>query len=150
MNMCEHIRQVSIYHDGELSPEDARRLEAHLAQCAACARELRQLRGLSFALADAAVPEAPAKVIERLHDTVAAAGEMAVVTLAKRLIAAAAAIFLICTAWMWGLFGGTESSAKTANSWEWVAVAPHAETASEAQQIAQWIVDDLSSGRPHD
>jgi anti-sigma factor RsiW len=150
MNMCKHIRLVSIYHDGELSPEHARRLEAHMAQCAVCARELRELRGLSRALGDAAVPEAPAKVIERLHDTVSTAREAAIITLAKRLIAAAAAILIVCTAWMWGLFGGTESRAKTTNPWEWVAVAPQAEMSSDAQQIAQWIVDDLSSGRPHD
>ena len=150
MSVCDHIRQVSAYHDGELPPEDARRLEAHLAQCAACARELRTLESLSRVLRDVPMPEAPAKVIERLHDTVSAAREVAVITLAERLIAAAAVILIVCTAWMWGLFGGGASRAKATNPWELTAVTPHAVTSSDTQQIAQWIVDDLSSGRPHD
>ena len=151
MTACKHTYEVGAYHDGELPPEAARRLEAHLAQCAVCAQELRELRSLSRVLKDAPLPDPPAKVIERLHQTVAATGEAAVITLVERLTAAAAAILIaVCAAWMWSVFKGSESSAATANSWQWTAVTLHAETPSDPQQIAQWIVDDLSSGRKHD
>jgi len=150
--MCsvKHSREVNAYHDGELPPEDARRLEAHLAQCAVCARELGELRSLSRVLSDVPMPDAPAKVIERLYDTVAAAREVAVVRLAESLIAAAAAILIVCAAWIWGVGGGSESRVAAANTWEWAAVTPHVETSSDTQQIAQWIVDDLSLERRHD
>ena len=149
--MCsvKHSRQVNAYHDGELPPEEARRFEAHLAECPICAEELRQLRSLSRLLKGAPAPDAPAKVIRRLHGTVATGREAAIVLLAERLIAAAAAILILCMVWTWGVLGRTGTTAAP-NSWEWTAVAPHAETPGDTQQLAQWIVEDLSSERAHD
>lgn len=159
MSACKHIWEVGVYHDGELPPEAARRLEAHLAQCALCARELRELRSLSRVLkggpragvAAHPLPDAPAKVIERLHQKVAATGEAAVITLVERLTAAAAAILIaLCAAWFWGVFGKSESSAAAAKSWEWAAVTLREEASGDTQQIAQWIVDNLSREKQHD
>ena len=151
MSACKHIWEVGVYHDGELPPEAARRLEAHLVQCALCAQELRELRSLSRVLKSAALPDAPAKVIERLHQKVAATGEAAVITLVERLTAAAAAILIaVCAAWMWSVFRGSESSAAAAKSWEWAAVTLREEASGDTQQIAQWIVDNLSREKQHD
>ena len=97
-----------------------------------------------------AVPDAPARVIRRLHGTVATGREAAVVLLAERLIAAAAAILILCVVWTWGVMGRTGTSAAEPNSWEWAAVAPHAETQGDTQQLAQWIAEDLSSEKSHD
>lgn len=44
------------YHDGELSEEAARRVELHLAGCAACRAELAALREMSRLLAGAVEP----------------------------------------------------------------------------------------------
>ena len=142
--------EISAYHDGELSPEDARRLEGHLAQCAVCARELDELRRLSRVLAGAAAPDAPATVIERLYRVVIIQREEAVITLAKRLIAAAAAILIACTTWIWGVGAGSNTSAATENSWEWTAVTLSVESPGDARQIAQLFADDLSTENPHD
>jgi len=151
MSACKHTYEVGAYHDGELPPEAARRLEAHLAQCALCAQELRELRSLSRALSATPLPAPPAKVIERLHKRVAATGEAAVITLVERLTAAAAAILIaVCAACMWGVFGKSESNGSAASSWEWAAVTPGEDTSSDTQQIAQWIVDNLSLERQHD
>jgi len=45
--------RLSDYLDGELSPEEARTLEAHLATCASCAGELAALRRVVGRLAEA-------------------------------------------------------------------------------------------------
>jgi len=50
------------YHDGELTEEDARAVDLHLATCAACRAELQALRSLSAALAVAAEPDSTADV----------------------------------------------------------------------------------------
>jgi len=42
--------QLLAYLDGELSPEEARRVEAHVAQCPQCAAELAELRALGQGL----------------------------------------------------------------------------------------------------
>jgi anti-sigma factor RsiW len=152
--MCsaKNGRQVNAYHDGALPPEDARRLEAHLAQCPVCAQELKELRSLSRFLRDARLPDVPDKVVKRLHGTVAfssTAREDVVVTLAMRLTAAAAAILIVCAAWIWGVSRASEPHA-AANTWELAAVTLRAYTTTDTQQIAEWIVDDLSLENSHD
>lgn len=152
MDSCEQTRQVNAYHDGELSPEDARPFEAHLAQCAACARELERLRGVSRFLAGARMPGVPAEVIERLHENLAVVRERVVVRMAEMLTAAAALVLITCAAWVWHGLGETESQAAAAvSAWERVAVTLRVETSvSEPQQVAQWIVQDLSRENGHD
>jgi len=151
MCACEHIRQVGAYHDGELGPEEKRLFEAHLARCPACALELEELRGLSRLLAGARIPDAPAEVIERLHETPGAVRERVALRLAGWLTGAAAAVLLICAVWMWSGRARSEEIATAPNSWELAAVAPAVETPwSESQQIAQWIVEDLSLENGHD
>src|SRR5438105_244458 len=47
MSRCRHFQHLfSAYIDGDLSPARARLVEAHLAACAACTRELEQWRGI--------------------------------------------------------------------------------------------------------
>lgn len=48
---------LSAYHDGELRGERLRFVEAHLAACATCRKELEALQGLSRALKE--VPSSP-------------------------------------------------------------------------------------------
>ncbi len=47
MNRCRHVQHLfSAYIDGDLSSARAQGVEAHLAACAACSRELEQWRGI--------------------------------------------------------------------------------------------------------
>ena len=50
----EYRRLLPRYHDGELTEENARAVELHLATCSACRAELQALRSLSSTLAGAA------------------------------------------------------------------------------------------------
>src|SRR6185503_455837 len=48
---CDEIREsIAEYHDRELAPDRAERVREHLAGCASCAGELRELEGLETAL----------------------------------------------------------------------------------------------------
>lgn len=52
--------RLSEYLDGDLSPEDARRVEAHLGDCETCTRTLEELRGVvarAGAVTDRTVPD---------------------------------------------------------------------------------------------
>lgn len=149
MHECEHIQKVSAYHDGELSTEEARVLKVHLVQCPVCAQELREVKKLSSILGKAVDFETPAKVIKRLHQSVAIVQEASVTTLAKMLTAAAAAILIVCAAWLWSM-SKSDASSPTVSLWERTAVTLGADTTNDVQQIAHWIVEDLSSERRHD
>jgi anti-sigma factor RsiW len=61
MSECETIGERLIaYAEGELEAEERRRVEAHLATCAACAREVRLLREALERAQALSVPEPPA------------------------------------------------------------------------------------------
>lgn len=64
------------YLDGELSPEFARRVQAHVSTCAACEERLNDLRAVHLALSDLAEVEPPPGFHSRLMarvDAIAAA-----------------------------------------------------------------------------
>ena len=44
---CEHNNLIAAYHDGELPPEQARDVAAHLRTCGACQDELAALQAIS-------------------------------------------------------------------------------------------------------
>ncbi|MHB0874488.1 MAG: zf-HC2 domain-containing protein [Anaerolineae bacterium] len=55
--MRDEVRSLlSAYYDGELAPGEARRVQAHLAQCPECRRELGSLSELSAFLGSVPVP----------------------------------------------------------------------------------------------
>ena len=56
---CRQIREIiSAYVDGEALPEEARRVEEHLGECAGCREDEKRMRALGVAVArtEAAVP----------------------------------------------------------------------------------------------
>jgi anti-sigma-K factor RskA len=73
--MAEHeqyAEDLALYALAALTGEDRVKLEEHLATCAACRRELEQLRGDTALLAlSAAGPRPPQRARERLLDAVA-------------------------------------------------------------------------------
>ena len=151
LHVCKHTRQVSAYYDGELPPEERSLLEAHIAQCTTCSRELAQLRSLSRILAGAKMPDLPAAALERLYGGAVAAREHTVLRMAKMLTAAAAAIIVVCAGWLWDGSGEPETQPLAVSPWERAAVTLRDDTSSgEPQQIAQWIVEGLSLENGHD
>lgn len=140
MNDCEHTREAHAYCDGELSPEEAARFEAHLADCAACRAELEAARALSSLLGEASPAALPREVAERLR---ALAGGASVIPLAKKLTALAAGVLVACAVWFWS--AGERPPSEEALGWQLMAVAsPEEYSADESQLTAQWIIADLS------
>lgn len=67
----EHNRvsaMLSAYVDGELATHDQRRVEAHLADCAACAEDLRTLHYTKTLLVGAPTPRLPRSFVVRQAD----------------------------------------------------------------------------------
>lgn len=63
---CEP-EQVTAYVDGELGPLERARIEAHLAECAACTRQASEERALRERLRALAAPELPHGLAERVR-----------------------------------------------------------------------------------
>jgi anti-sigma factor RsiW len=151
MRACGRIREVSAYHDGELSHDDARALEEHLAGCPDCARELAELRALSGLLCLARTADVPPGVLVRLHERADLVRQRGVLMLARRLAAVAAVILVALSIWV---AAGTERRDRAAlaiNAWELAATSPNTETAAtETDRLARWIVEDLSQEATHE
>jgi hypothetical protein len=61
---CDSVSNlIPLYYYGELSPEEEDRLDAHLAECAACTREIERQRSLAVALDRRAV-DLPAHLLD--------------------------------------------------------------------------------------
>ena len=151
MGVCGHLQKVGVYHDGELDAADHAQFERHLSGCQACAKELRETQALSRLLAAAAPPDVPRDVLERLRGHAAVVREGVVVSLAQRLIALAAGILIVCAAWALSARGDAELPTADMASWERAATTLRAESpAADVQQVAQWIVSDLSLENGHD
>lgn len=147
MSDCKHSRFLSAYHDGELPSEECRRLEDHLRECPACARELERLKSLSRLFAAAPMPEMPADALERVHRRVAAARNGVVMRMAEVFTAAAAAVLVACVGWLWQVSRMSEAQAQPVEPWERTAITLRTELPAGAGtelQVVQWVVEDLS------
>jgi hypothetical protein len=49
-SVCPYRGRLEAFWDGEVSPEERQRIEAHLSECAACRQDLQELQGLAAAL----------------------------------------------------------------------------------------------------
>jgi anti-sigma factor RsiW len=150
MDGCGYTEKIGAYHDGELSDGDARAFEEHLAHCEDCARGLQALRSLSALLGAVEIPDAPAWLLERVRREAVGAGERVVMRMMEVLTAAAAVIFIVCCGWVWG--GGQSSDTTTAPAaWEQAAITgPLDSSTSATDEVALWIVADLSLENGHD
>jgi len=156
--MCEHSIQIHAYHDGELSARLRAKLEAHLAGCAECGRELNELRQMARLLVAAPMPQMPADLparIVRSFENARRAKDSGIRRLAGWLNAAAAVVLLAATVRMSGMMTrGTEKPPTEASTglrdWELTAVMPPDRQVDDAGsadliQVAQWMARDLSS-----
>lgn len=151
MGKCEHTERVGAYHDGELGGDALRAFEEHLSRCGDCARELATLRRLSALLSGVDIPDAPAPLLQRLGREAVAAPERVVMRMMEVLTAAAAVIFIVCCGWVWGGMREGLENGGTPAAWERAAVTGPLETAAnETDEVALWIVADLSLENGHD
>jgi len=105
MKTCPKPEDLVLYAAGESTPEAARDLEAHLAACAACARELALIRRGQNALRlldrePALRPQAMATLRHRLHEA-ARPRRSTILTIFgwHRWLAAAAAVVVAVACW---------------------------------------------------
>jgi predicted anti-sigma-YlaC factor YlaD len=71
MNRCPENEQIEAWLDGELPPVRSRALEAHLAHCRDCARDVASMRLLFSALRPATLRDPGPALTERILDRVA-------------------------------------------------------------------------------
>jgi anti-sigma factor RsiW len=89
---CNWSYRISSYYDGELSPPAARDMEAHLAECEQCRRELADLRALSPRLAAAGMAEPSDEMMERWKAGTGRQQDRSIRRMAGWMTAAAAAL----------------------------------------------------------
>lgn len=65
MARCDEFDSVSAWHDGELPPVEAGRVEAHLASCAVCRRTADFLAQTRQSLRRSARADVPARAVQR-------------------------------------------------------------------------------------
>jgi anti-sigma factor RsiW len=168
---CEHRISLSAYHDGELDQAAARETEWHVKACPACAAELAEIRALSRAFGRFATDPMSREGVAQAHAAAEAAALRApVLRVAGVLIALAASVLVVGSAWlMEPVLPGYRTTpvavvpAPTPD-WERVAMtlnaAPLAVEAPDAPQpllladaatdqtLADWMLRNLGVGSP--
>ncbi len=159
MAACEFSSMLERYHDGELSAEQAQRLGRHVGQCPACAAKLEQLKAIADALQSAVVPKAQPDFIRRMEALSGQLEQFSIITFARRLTAAAAAVFLLASGYA---LLGRQTAAPTQSAglspWSQSLIVDPAtggsgssdegSSASGEPQLSSLILQDLSGGHP--
>ena len=70
--MMHVSRRLARYHDGQLAPADAQAVEAHVARCARCRRELDEIRFAAGLVRKLAVVAAPASLWTAIDNALSA------------------------------------------------------------------------------
>src|SRR5437764_994392 len=100
MNTCTYSTMLGAYHDGELPAEDRAKLEAHLAQCPACAAELEQFVRLSDAFSGFEPPRIAPEALRRIANEPPVWVQRGYLHFVESLTAIAAAVLLAASGWM--------------------------------------------------
>jgi hypothetical protein len=112
---CQEIEdQLSAYVDGELSPQEIRVVEVHLADCPRCASILEELRAMVRSAGSLPSLKAPDGLRDRILEQVRAEGA----PVAPRVrpfwfrigaVSAAAGLLLVASLYVGGVFGGRQA-----------------------------------------
>jgi anti-sigma factor RsiW len=101
MSKCHEHMLLAAYHDNELVAADGARVEKHLAQCAACTRELERIRSASMALRRFRSEQLNGAEIAALHEALErATDDGRVIRLSAAISVVAASIVLVGFAWL--------------------------------------------------
>lgn len=150
--MCPWSRRIHALHDGESF--DAAAVEAHLAECADCAKELAELRKLSGALMSFSPAGADETTTRRWRAAMRReqAGELLLIRLSLRVTGIAAALAVGAGAWIW-MNSPARPAPEAPAGWEQTALLAGDDSVEFANgpdadspdvELAQWIVTDLS------
>lgn len=151
MNACERLRQSGAYHDGELSGQERRSFETHLAGCEQCRAECAQLAALSRLMAAARIPDMSPETLARLRENAVSAPDRVVLRLAERLIGVAATLAVAAFGWLAAGPGSNESLATDAGWLEAAVTSTDAETvSSDMEQVTQWMAQELAMENGND
>jgi anti-sigma factor RsiW len=153
---------VGRYHDDALPPAERALFAEHLAQCPACAEELRQLSAIRQALRAMPMPPASRQFVGDLQAQWEQVPQLTVARFVGRLTRIAAAVAIVAMGHLTYemIAGRTPSPAPVAESrsaappsaWEQVAIAPDSTrraggyeqpTVGSASQFAEFVVHDL-------
>ncbi len=147
MNDCEQAYRLGAYMDGELSAGERATVESHLCACPSCQAEVQRLRRLADMLHQLEGPQIPTGAMERLHDSVDSTLTAGVRRLAAWSSAAAAVVLAACSISLMRSGGApAQASPAAVATWETAAVArtPAEAAAAQDEQLATWVVRDLS------
>jgi anti-sigma factor RsiW len=133
---------IAAYHDGELSPDDRRRVERLLRHDTAAAAELAELQHLRSLLRSGGAPEIPGDLLAHLHDRVDEMSAAPIVRITAWLTAAAAAVLLACSTLL--VVDRTEAAPAAVDpDLEWAMQSGTPAEGSPESRITQWIVSTL-------
>jgi anti-sigma factor RsiW len=149
MTECPNQLQIEAYYDGELSPEAAREIDAHLADCDSCRRELQHLRAMTQFVQSFNPAPITRDVMARLHEQVDALTQRDTLRFAKQLSSLAACLLVAAGVW----FATTSQTSEASPApWERAAVTLQLDTNSQtssatSDDTAQWMLTELSGSR---
>jgi len=143
MTDCGQADRLSAYYDGEIPEPERAALEAHIRGCPLCAGEMARLQRLSRLICSTGRMEMSSQALERLHQSLDLQPKIAILHMAEVFAAVAALILVASVIWLYTLSATREASAQVPE-WEAAALAVRNPSASGQEQLAQWIVEDLS------
>ena len=155
MSACDE-QLLGAYFDGELAPEARQRVEAHLRDCPACARQLEMLRDASRLLRDYPFEDITDRERMRLHQAVDAAIDRPIWRIGASLGLIAASILIVGLAWLNALSpAGKPTVAASApntvapgESWEKVAMTLRTDWAPTRAEEQIQLADGMMKGLP--
>jgi anti-sigma factor RsiW len=126
MSPCDE-QLLSLYHDGELAAADRARVESHLRECPACARQLELMRDASRLLRDYPFQDITERERADLHEYIDEAADRPIWRIGGTLGIVAASILVIGLAWLNAIPATTArpvtgTVAAAPESWERVAM----------------------------
>ncbi|HUT56444.1 MAG TPA: anti-sigma factor [Phycisphaerae bacterium] len=150
MTDCGQADRLSAYYDGEIPEPERAALEAHIRGCPLCAVEMARLQRLSRLIGSTGRMEMSPQALERLHQSFDLQPRIALLHMAEVFASVAASILIVSGVWLWMISTANEAAGQIP-VWETVAVAPQDPSGAAAQeQLAQWIIQDLSRKNGHD
>src|SRR5689334_22313840 len=115
MSPCDE-QLLGAYFDEELAPDARQRVEEHLRDCPACARQLEMLRNASGILRDYPFQDITDRERMRLHEAVDAAIDRPIWRIGASLGLVAASILIVGLAWLNALSPGTGTQQHTSGT----------------------------------
>ena len=75
---CNEVKSLlSLFHDGELAPEERRLVAEHIASCASCSQQLESIRRISNLVDTTPVPDVPDTLLARIERSLISHGRIA-------------------------------------------------------------------------